>query len=504
MKRPRLYRLAPSGGLLALVATAPPEEDTEPPSVVDVEPQQPPPAERTPSDQTLDPPEGGVPFTMPMFFLEGWTTSDDRYWEPGTVGRRDLPQTLMAMRRNPDGGFMGHDAAIINGRIDTMERYDASAELNRETGKPFGDGVYAWRATGWLIGDTEETASTIRYVRDGVLRGVSVDLAEATAELDVLEEDEDGWPERVRIRFTQSSIAQATLTPFAAFPGAYIELDEETEPPAAPPVVPAAQAIRTTSPRALLASAGPAPLAPPREWFDRVQIDNPSRHVYVERAADGTPTGRCYGYVAEWGVAHIGIRDARVTAPKLGEEGYRLLNNSGTTITADGGVLPCGRVTLGGGHPSLTLGVIPAMAHYDDAGLAVANVRFGEDDFGVWFAGAFRPSTTREQIEHMAGQQLSGDWRADYDGDQVRLVAALCVNTGGYPIGVHARLAASGAVMGLVGAGSAPLRVKAERATAGGTDLATVQAAIDRATRPLLASAARSALDRLTRDPHSR
>ena len=63
-------------------------------------------------------------------------------------------------------------------------------------------------------------------MREQVLRGVSVDLGEVRYDVEVLEEDEDGFPERVRMRVTQGSIAQCTVTPFAAFPSAYIVLDD--------------------------------------------------------------------------------------------------------------------------------------------------------------------------------------------------------------------------------------------------------------------------------------
>jgi hypothetical protein len=482
-------RWHPDGRLAALVGGGLLFEELfgEVPEVVDVPPQQPPPAQRTPADQELDPPTGGVPFRIPILMLEGWETSDGRYWEPGTVGRRDLPQTLMAMRRNPDGGFTGHDAAIITGRIDHAERFDASAELNRETGQPFGDGVWAWRADGWLITDTEETASTVQYVRDRVLRGVSVDLAEAEAEIDVLELDEEGWPSRERVRFTQSAIAQATLTPFAAFPGAYIELADEEPLPleAQPPVAAARDAIRLSRTPRLAASAGPAPLLPPRAWFANQHQTDPDRHVYLGRHPDGTPTGQVWGYVARWGVPHTAIRDQRVYAPRLGPAGYRTFH-SGSVLTAEGEEVATGVLTHGGGHADLRLGVTAALAHYDQTATAYADVVMGEDETGIWHAGAMRPGLSREQIETFGRHPLSGDWRADAGDVRERLLACCSVNTAGFPM---ARLAASGA-RALVAAGARSL---------GGSPEDAVQARIDAALAPLRASAARSALARLTR-----
>lgn len=515
MRRPALplARWGDDGELLALVATAP-VIDPEAPEVevVDVPPQAPPPAERTPVDQQLAPPEGGVPFTIPVVVLEGWETSDGRYIEPGALGRRDLPQSLLAMTRNPDGGW-GHDAAIVCGRIDTMDRVDASSMLNRETGEPYGADVWAWTATGYLTPHPDQPGSeaVVAYVRDGTLRGVSVDLGEVEADEDVLEVDDEGWPERVRLRVTQGSIAQATVCPFQAFPGSYIVLDEgqgadeagveptvPAEPDTVPPIAASALRILTASAgrRALVAAGGIAPLDPPREWFSRVEQLDPSRHVYLGRRPDGTPTGQVWGYVAEWGVPHAGILDREVYAPRLGPAGYQQYLSRGAVLCADGSEVSTGILTFGGGHADLRFGVIPALAHYDNAGSAYADVVLGEDEFGVWFAGALRPNLTREQVEVFGRHPLSGDWRADAGDARERLVAVLSVNTPGFTIGARRHIAASGA-RALVAAGSASIGARARKAAEGGLSDERLRAAIDERMRPVLTQAARAGLNRL-------
>jgi len=516
LRRPRssaLARWSSSGELLALVATAPvqdpeapPEEETPPeegaPGGGTPEaPGNPAPADRTPVDEQLPPPEGGVPFTIPVVMLEGYRTSDDRFWVPGSVGRRALPQTLMAMRRNPDGGFDGHDAAIVAGRIDTLERYDASAVTNPETGQPYGPDVWAWRATGWLISDTEDTASTVRYVRDGVLRGISADLGEAEGEMVVEEEDEEGYPEKVLIRYTQSAIAQATICPFQAFPGSYIVLGDEQAEEVEPPAVAAAGqpgTLRVTGDagcvpceagRNLVAAGGPD--APPRAWFERPEPDELTPWTVLE-------SGECFGHLAPWDACHTGVGDACVTAPRGGPEGYGLFH-SGAVLTSEGEEVAVGHITLGGGHANINLGVAPAIQHYDDAGAATADVRATDGRHGIWLSGAVRPEATELQVRQLRAHALSGDWRRDARGGPLRLVAALCVNVPGFPVPRERARVAGGAPQSLVAAGASLMQRRQDRARAGGVDPDLVEATVNRLMAPLIASAARPLLDRLTR-----
>jgi hypothetical protein len=519
------------GRIRALIATAPVTEDAPPetPEPTDV-PELPPPAERTPADQTLDPPENGIAFTIPVAVLEGYGTPDGRFLTAGNGGRRDLPMTLMAMLENPNGGW-GHDGAIAVGRVDTLERFDASAEINPLTGDAYGAGVFGWKATGWLTPhpDQEGSEAAVQFIRDQVIRGVSVDLVEFQAHEEILAVDEDGWPTDWRIIVDEWSIGQMTVCPFAAFPGATIVLDDEelaepgTEEPAAGAVPPAAVAASgqpgvltfrgsgcapcdaatltaSAAPTAAELADGVAPVYPPAAWFSRQPMhDHPmERHVYVARNPDGTPTGQVWGRVAWWGACHSGVGDACVMAPRLGEAGYRSFHTRGSVYTAEGEELGVGLLTHGGGHANINLGVTPALAHYDTAGTAYCKVRVGEDDDGIWFAGAFRPQITRAQVEDFAAFPVSGDWRADAGDRDVRFIAAVSVPTPGFQPTARMALAASGQ-RAIVAAGAGRVRVQPDRAARGGTDHAAVQAAIDRALRPVLASAARTRLRDLTR-----
>ncbi|MEV4895107.1 hypothetical protein AB0K48_37590 [Nonomuraea sp. NPDC055795] len=100
----------------------------------------------------------------------------------------------------------------------------------------------------------------------------------------------------------------------------------------------------------------------------------------------------------------------------------------------------------------LSAGAPAAVAHYDNTCAQIAVVRAGEDEHGIWVAGALIPGVTPEQVAELRRSPLSGDWR-EVRG-RLELVAALAVNSSGFPI-PHPRveLAQQGRVRALVAAG---------------------------------------------------
>jgi hypothetical protein len=243
--------------------------------------------------------------------------------------------------------------------------------------------------------------------------------------------------------------------------------------------------------RTILASGGPD--APPRAWFERPEPDELTPWTVLD-------TGEAFGHLAGWDTCHTGVGDACITPPRGGsEEGYGLFH-TGAVRCADGSEVNVGHITLGGGHASTRLGMAPAIAHYDNAGAAVVDVTARDGKHGIWLSGAVRPEATDTQVRQLRAHALSGDWRADARGGPLRLVAALAVNVPGFPI-PRARVA-GGAPVSMVAAGAAIMDKAQERARLGGTDPRAVQDAIDRALAPILASAARTGLARLTRRRH--
>ncbi|AXQ62925.1 RNA ligase [Gordonia phage Ashertheman] len=190
-----------------------------------------------------------------------------------------------------------------------------------------------------------------------------------------------------------------------------------------------------------------------------------------------TKDGRVFGHLAGWKSEHIGRPGVK---PPRGTD-YRYFHQ-GVVPTTDGD-LPVGHLTLGTGHAGAG-NINAAASHYDNTGAQVAQVRVGEDDHGIWFAGRTSPTTDDLQRQTLRRSSLSGDWRKVQG--QYELVAALAVNVPGFPIPRTDLLVASGADDGmLVAAGmvrNGPItyeEVQALVASAG----RDAQAAVDRAIR---------------------
>lgn len=196
-------------------------------------------------------------------------------------------------------------------------------------------------------------------------------------------------------------------------------------------------------------AAGMAPIEPPTDWFEDPELAEPTPLTIDD-------DGRLYGHLATWGTCHVGIRDACVQPPPS-ELDYALFH-LGHIKTAEGDLVPVGTFTMDTGHAPLAhadgrpVTMQQALAHYDNTGTAVADVRCGEDDHGIWFAGAIRPDLEASKVRALRAAQISGDWRKH--SGHLEFCAGLAVNVPGYPV-VRPRtaLAASGDATALVAAG---------------------------------------------------
>jgi hypothetical protein len=205
-------------------------------------------------------------------------------------------------------------------------------------------------------------------------------------------------------------------------------------------------------------TAASAPARPPRDWFanpgfGETAADDPRLVYDAETGVTAAPLtvapdGRIFGHIAAWRTCHTGY--AECVNPPPSASGYRYFH-VGAVECSDGSEVPTGRITLDTLHAGRRLSAVDTLAHYENTGLAVADVVAGEDIHGIWIAGALRSRVTDEQIRALRASPLSGDWRRI--GGSLELVAALAVNTPGFPI--PRALVASGEIQTLQTAGIA-------------------------------------------------
>lgn len=163
---------------------------------------------------------------------------------------------------------------------------------------------------------------------------------------------------------------------------------------------------------------------PDAAWFQPPASPQGAHPIRVDEE-----TGRVFGYLAPWDQCHIGYKDRCVTPPRSATD-YSYFNIR--PVRTSNGTVHCGLLTMDTGHANINASAAAALAHYDNTGTQAAVVRVGEDQHGIWAAGAVLPFLTPEQRIKLSLSGFSGDWR------QIRgameLVAALAVNVPGFPM----------------------------------------------------------------------
>ncbi|MDN5919006.1 MAG: hypothetical protein L0I76_28585 [Pseudonocardia sp.] len=183
---------------------------------------------------------------------------------------------------------------------------------------------------------------------------------------------------------------------------------------------------------------------PPIDWFRDPHLD-------AVTPVTVTADGRVFGHIAAWESTHVGMPGRNVRPPRSRHDyGYF---HSGAAIVSDAGVpteISIGHLTLDTGHASLAADATEAASHYDNTGAQVASVCAGEDAHGIWFSGAVDPGVDDLRLRKLRASGVSGDWRPI--NNSLELVAALMVNSGGFPI-PRARVASAADLVPIVAAG---------------------------------------------------
>lgn len=183
-----------------------------------------------------------------------------------------------------------------------------------------------------------------------------------------------------------------------------------------------------TAADALVASvASQTLLAPPDEWFEPFDLGGPTPITI-------TADGRVYGHLADWKSCHRNpaLQAAGQCVRPPSDPNPAFFYSGGQVLTASGALIDVGRLTVGGGHADVRLGLVAALEHYDDASSVGAVVHVHEDAHGIGVFGSIVADASPQQVAAMRRSPFSGDWRKERG--RYRLVAAHAVNTGGYPI----------------------------------------------------------------------
>lgn len=420
----------------------------------------------------------GGRFRIPIVLPEGIPSGDGRTVEVGATTMRDLPMSLMWQVKTASG----HDGSYVVGRIDSMRRIDAG----------IGE-AYGYFDTGVWGAEAE------RMVRNGFLRFVSADMDQFEAmqeiDMDKAKEAADTTPAGKLIKSDDITINKArimgvTIVAKPAFQECTIEMAEPDFITEEEIVIPDGIYVDEMDPldAAALVACGQVasviPLTPPRAWFNDPGLNGPTPLTVDD-------DGRVFGHIATWDVDHIGYNNG-TRAPKSRSR-YAYFHTG--SIRTDDGDVAIGNLTLAGGHAGMEASAADAVKHYDDTGSAIADVRAGEDRYGIWVAGALRTNASPEQIRALRASAPSGDWRPIRGN--LELVAVCQVNVPGFPT-ARARVA-SGQVMALVAAGantlakmkSDPIKSMSDRLAAiEKKDLEAKRAEISARLAPVLASAA--------------
>lgn len=361
----------------------------------------------------------------------------------------------------------GHDGAVTVGRILSISRgkggrieasgdFDLGSENGREAARLVGSEIL-----NGVSMDLDSVSFELRVA--GEVMSEMENMLTEDGELAELEEDEDGRVTVAKMGVddevmvtTSARIRAATLVSIPAFSEAKIYASESP-----------AEDLEEN----LVASA--APIEPPQEWFMDPQLSGPT-------ALTITDDGQVYGHLATWDTCHVGDPSgsgACVMAPKS-QTGYAYFH-TGAVKTKQGTLVPTGTLRFQTGHASLKSNASDASAHYDNTGMAGADVHAGEDQHGIWVAGALRPGISKEQVRTLRASPLSGDWR--YVDGRLELVGALHVNLAGFPIPRTQGMVASGEMTAMVAAGViAPKLSEAELAGISREDLSYLQRMVGR------------------------
>jgi hypothetical protein len=391
--------------------------------------------------------KAALPRTAPwrgVLTVEGVESGDGRMFSPNGLTWDEPPLPLMWQKETSHGG--DNNVSVRVGTID---------KIHREPDPQGRTDVYAIWGEGTLDLNNVDGLEVYRRMTEGNMRGNSVDVdsirgsdiemiypESTTGPIGPVGDDEevvavvDVFAQPELTIYKKGRIRASTMVEIPAFTEARLELtdnvltaatvDERILELSNNPEVRVAEAMD-----AITAATNTIHIsdAPPSAWFSEPTDVSPTGALTI------TAEGRVYGYLAPAGVRHRSFGNKSVLVPLKNVDYGRFMG--GETITADGGRVATGAITMGCGHATTDypLNAAQAKDHYDNTCSLVATVRVGENKNGVWIAGALLPDVTPHQVRRMMACRLSGDWRPHLDRPGWReLTAALLVPVPGFPM----------------------------------------------------------------------
>lgn len=181
------------------------------------------------------------------------------------------------------------------------------------------------------------------------------------------------------------------------------------------------------------------PLHPPARFFDKPEWLDPGQKLAV--VTDGPDAGRVAGYVATWDTCIIDGSQG-CWSPPSSPTAYRGAMQ-GETLTSEGDLIPTANVGGGVNHARLSESFQGAVKHYENVAAQNLRVQFGEDDHGIWFAGAAWPELASDrEVAALRSSAVSGDWRYRPELGAVDMAGVQLVNNPALPLVRRVRSAA--------------------------------------------------------------
>lgn len=202
------------------------------------------------------------------------------------------------------------------------------------------------------------------------------------------------------------------------------------------------------------------PLHPPGRFFEKPEWLQHGQKLTL--VASGADAGRVAGYVAPWGQCLLGGYGGQCVRAPRSPTGYAAAMQ-GETLTAEGAIVRTANVGGGINHAPITDAFGQRIVdHYANTASQTMRVVYGEDDYGIWLAGAVWPDLTDRQAAMIRASAVSGDWRWRPELQAYDLAGVQLVSVPGYPLLRTVRASCEAHPILIGGMGGAPAEMLQE------------------------------------------